>query len=185
MICEKMLTDSYSPDDCAELEELLRRTLEGDADAMAGLYRHTRVAVYSYALSIVKNSHDAEDIMHDTYLSLFGSNKSYISRGKPLAYVMTVTKNHALMKLRHRKKYVDFPENYDRTPDEGDGVTAEEKLLLRQCLEKLSDNEREIVVLHAVSGLKHREIAAIMSLPLSTVLSKYSRAIKKLQEYIN
>lgn len=168
-----------------DLDIALKGTLAGDTDAMAELYRHTRVAVYSFALSIVKNEQDAEDIAHDTYLSLFASRKHYISHGKALAYIMTVTKNHALMKLRHRKRFTDFPEDYDRTPDDSDGVSTEEKLLLRQCLEKLSDSDRQIVVLHAVSGLKHREIASVMSLPLSTVLSKYSRAIKKLQELMS
>ena len=45
----------------------------------------------------------------------------------------------------------------------------------------LSDTERQIVVLHAVSGFKHREIAACLELPLATVLSKYHRAIKKMK----
>ena len=46
---------------------------------------------------------------------------------------------------------------------------------------QLSEEERQIVVLHAVSGLKHREIADILEKPLSTVLNKYRRALKKLQ----
>ena len=168
-----------------ELDIALKGTLAGDTDAMAELYRLTRVAVYSFAFSILKSHHDAEDVAHDTYLSLFDSHKHYLSHGKAMAYILTVTKNHALMRLRHKKRFTDFPEDYDRTPDLGDGVSTEEKLLLRQCLDKLSDSEREIVVLHAVSGLKHKEIASILSLPLSTVLSKYSRAIKKLQELMN
>lgn len=45
----------------------------------------------------------------------------------------------------------------------------------------LSDQERQVVLLHAVTGLKHREIAALLELPLPTVLSKYSRALKKLR----
>ena len=48
----------------------------------------------------------------------------------------------------------------------------------------LSDGERQIVALHAVAGLRHRQIAALLELPLSTVLSKYARAIKKLKQYL-
>jgi RNA polymerase sigma-70 factor (ECF subfamily) len=48
-------------------------------------------------------------------------------------------------------------------------------------LKLLSDEERQIITLHAVSGLKHRQIAELLDIPLSTVLSKYNRAIKKLQ----
>ena len=48
-------------------------------------------------------------------------------------------------------------------------------------MDTLSDEEREIVSLHALTGLKHREIAAMMDLALPTVLSKYHRALKKLK----
>jgi RNA polymerase sigma-70 factor (ECF subfamily) len=52
-------------------------------------------------------------------------------------------------------------------------------------MKHLSDQERQIVVLHAVSGLKHREIAAALNLPLPTVLSKYNRALKKLKTHLS
>ena len=56
--------------------------------------------------------------------------------------------------------------------------------MIRQCMDRLSDEERQIVVLHAVAGFRHREIGALLELPLSTVLSKYHRAIKKLKEHL-
>ena len=43
------------------------------------------------------------------------------------------------------------------------------------------DEERRIVLLHAVTGMKHREIAALLELTLPTVLSKYHRALKKMR----
>lgn len=183
MKCDPTLTDVRSEDD-ATLEQLLLRTLEGDADAFEQLYKLTRVSVYSLALSIVRSSYDAEDIMHDTYISLFGSKKRYHAQGKPMAYLMTVTRNLSLMLLRRTKRQVDTAEDYERDAATPDGVSVEDELLLRQCLETLSESERQIVVLHAVSGLKHKDIASVMSLPLSTVLSKYSRAIKKMQAFM-
>ena len=62
----------------------------------------------------------------------------------------------------------------------------EQKILndafLQQMLSNLTEEEREIIVLHAVSGLKHREISQLIEKPLATVISKYNRAVKKLQE---
>ena len=49
------------------------------------------------------------------------------------------------------------------------------------ALTALADDERQIVLLHAVTGWKHREIAGLLELPLSTVLSKYRRALLKLK----
>lgn len=52
---------------------------------------------------------------------------------------------------------------------------------LDAALTALADDERQIVLLHAVTGWKHREIAGLLELPLSTVLSKYRRALLKLK----
>lgn len=63
-------------------------------------------------------------------------------------------------------------------------MTPEDKLVLRACMQQLEDDERQIVVLHAVSGFLHREIAHLMGMPLSTVASKYNRSLKKLKKYL-
>ena len=60
----------------------------------------------------------------------------------------------------------------------------EYKELLGLCFHILTDEERNIVVLHALSGLKFREIANILEKPLATVLSKYHRSLKRLKNEI-
>ncbi len=57
-------------------------------------------------------------------------------------------------------------------------------MVLHAALTVLKEDERQIVLLHASAGLKHREIAANLGIPLSTVLSKYNRAIKKLKQHL-
>ena len=52
---------------------------------------------------------------------------------------------------------------------------------MQNALAALEEQERRIVVLHAVTGLKHREVAALLELPLATVLSKYHRGLRKLK----
>lgn len=52
------------------------------------------------------------------------------------------------------------------------------------ALNILSDEERQIITLHSISGLKHREIADLLNLKLTTVLSKYHRGLKKLKDAI-
>ena len=72
---------------------------------------------------------------------------------------------------------------YDGTPYTADFAFAGERrlALLEQALGTLEEQARRIVLLHAVTGLKHREIAQLLELPLATVLSKYHRALKKLK----
>ena len=60
-------------------------------------------------------------------------------------------------------------------------MSAEERHVLHTALTALEDTERQVILLHAVSGLKHREIAELLEIPLATALSKYHRGLKKLR----
>jgi RNA polymerase sigma-70 factor (ECF subfamily) len=154
----------------------------GDTGALASLYQETSPSVYAYALSVLKSSHDAEDVLHDCYLSVWTAASSYRSSGKPMAWLLTIAKNLCRKQLRDRSRTETWPEeDWTNSLKFATEMTADDKVVLQQCMEVLSDTERQIVVLHAVSGFKHREIAAYLELPLATVLSKYHRAIKKMK----
>ena len=87
-------------------------------------------------------------------------------------------------KLRERGKRSDIPEeDWDKYLEQT-AASPEDKMVLEQCMKALDDSERQVVILHAVGGMKHRETAELMGLPLATVLSKYSRAIKKLKSNV-
>ena len=81
--------------------------------------------------------------------------------------------------VRYLEKYRGKTVALEEIPEEGapDEIADPD---LQQALSRLSGEERQIILLHAVSGLKHRETAALLELPLSTVLSKYHRGLKKL-----
>jgi RNA polymerase sigma-70 factor (ECF subfamily) len=98
-----------------------------------------------------------------------------------MAWILTIAKNLCLKQLRTRSRTETWPEEDWKNSLESTEMTPEDKVVLQQCMEALSDTERQIVVLHAVSGFKHREIAAHLGLSLATVLSKYYRAIKKMK----
>ena len=160
-----------------ELERWLRLISYGDRDAMASFYRATGTAVYAYALSIVKNRHDAEDVLQECYVTVFRCAGQYRPQGKPLAWLMTITRNASFKLLRSQQRYVPLDAE-DLSVTVAD---PENRLLLQGCMKLLTDEERKIVVLHAVAGCTHRDIAAHLGLKTSTVLSKYHRALKKLR----
>jgi RNA polymerase sigma-70 factor (ECF subfamily) len=166
-------------------ESCIGKIADGDKAALGTLYEHTKSAVYGFALSIVQNAQDAEDVLQDTFVSVFASARSYQRMGKPMAWVLTITRNLALMKIRSRRKTAGLPEEEwslfiaDRAT-----VTSEDKLVLAAALKEVTPEESQIIMLHAVAGFKHREIAEVLELPLSTVLSKYNRAIKKLKSVL-
>ncbi|MBR7081580.1 MAG: RNA polymerase sigma factor [Oscillospiraceae bacterium] len=150
--------------------------------ALEELYNRTKDAVYGYALSILKNTHDAEDVLHDCYICVWNSARDYTSEGKPMAWMFSIARNLCLMRIRGRNRFSDAPEeDWMQYLEANDSVSVDDRIVLERCLTELSDDEREIIMLHALTGLKHREIAEITERPLSTVLSKYRRALKKLR----
>ncbi len=167
------------------LDECLERISRKDKSALTELYNITSTSVYSFALSILKNTYDAEDVLHDCYVNIYLSAENYHSKGKPMAWILTITKNLCLLKIRDQKRISDIPqEDWEKYLKGKDDMAQEDKIILYECMVNLSDEERQIVILHAVAGLKHREIAKTLSIPLSTVLSKYNRSLKKLKDLL-
>ena len=165
-----------------KLDGLIERIGAGDESALTTLYHETKTAVYGFALSIVKNRADAEDIMQDAYLQILRAAAAYQHRQKPLAWIFTIVRNLALMKIRSGKRHQgNLPIEDAILPADVPNLAREDIILLRAAMTQLEALDRQIIMLHALSGFKHREIAKLLALPLSTVLSKYQRALKKLR----
>lgn len=168
--------------DRKELDRLLAGIAAGERTALAQLYHRTRGAVYGLALSYLREPQDAQDVVQDTFVRIWDSAPQYRSQGSPMAWILTIARNLARMKLRERSRLTDLDEaEWQAIPADAPAVTPEDRALLQTALAALGEEERRIVLLHAVTGLRHREIADLIERPLSTVLSKYHRALKKLK----
>ncbi|MCI9027960.1 MAG: RNA polymerase sigma factor [Lawsonibacter sp.] len=165
-----------------ELEQLLLRTGQGDREAFARLYSLTRDGVYALALSLLHDAHEAQDIAQDTFVKVWESAPAYRPQGSPMAWLLTVARNLARTRLRQGGRQVGLDEEaWNAIPAAAPDVSPEDRQLLQEALARLSPEERQIILLHAAAGLKHRETAQLLELPLSTVLSKYHRGLKKLK----
>ena len=142
----------------------------------------TKSAVYGYILSILNNPHDAEEIMQDTYLTINLKAGDFKPGGSAMAWILTIAKNHALMRLRKQKAEVmtDQPPEIADPRQPFDQVN--DRLVLSALMKVLTDDERQIVMLYAVAGLKHHMIAKLCGMTLTAELSKYHRALKKLKK---
>lgn len=166
-------------------EEWISRIAEGDMKALEKLYYTSYQAVYAFLLSLLKNKQDAEDILQETFINIKNGAHLYKKAGKPLAWIFTIAKNLAYMKIR--KETAHEVTSFD-TLEDCIGFSSvenyEDRLALQGAFSVLSDEERHIILLHANTGMRHREIASLLNLPLSTVLSKYRRGLKKLKNYM-
>ncbi len=168
-----------------ELEDQILRVAKGDTGALEALYKGTRTVVYGLALSIVRNPQDAEDLMQDTYLRVYRGAASYRPQGKPLAWILRITRNLSLDKVRS-KPTGELPLEEAWIPAPGSDISEStlDRLLLQGLLSRLSEEERQIVILHSVEQFKHREIAELLDIPLGTALSKYRRSLSKLRKML-
>ena len=163
-------------------DTVIQEIVNGNMNAFHRLYENISRSVYGFALSITKNTYDAEDVLQDTFLTIYRKAGDYQLHEKPMAWIFTIARNSALMKLRAQKKEIGLEKSQVENSIAFSKIEeAEAKIMLQAFLDMLNDEERQIVMLHTVSGLKNREIAALMGIPLNTVLSKYHRAIKKLK----
>ena len=165
--------------------ELMALVAKGDKNAFEEVYRLTHRQLFSFLLSLTADQERARDIMQETYLKTYVAARQYREKGNPFAWILTIAKNLFLMSERDRNNNVSF---IDDTKEEIAGISYDEiedieaKEIIQAMFRILSRQERCIVVLHDVSGFKHKEIAGILKIPLGTVLSKYSRAVGKMRE---
>ena len=167
-------------------EQLIMNIARGDRDALAEVYLQHKGAVYAFALSMLRQAQAAEDVMQETFLQLWNAASTYVPRGQSaLPWLLGITKNTALKHMRAAQRSGIPMEELPDAPNPNDPFLAvENRIVTRAVMEKLSSEERQIVVLHAVAGMKHREIADLLEKPLATVLNKYRRALKKLEAYL-
>ncbi|MBE6131474.1 MAG: RNA polymerase sigma factor [Erysipelotrichaceae bacterium] len=168
------------------IENAIVGLANGDVDAMDILYSTIKTDVYAFALSKVYNKNDADDILQDTFVRIYENAKLYVPLGKPMAWVFTVELNiiNRYFQLKSRYDVLNdetiIHDIVDESNDSKNNEIQDEYLIM--LLESLDEFEREVISLHLVSDLKFREIAEMLNKPLSTILSKYNRAIKKMRK---
>ena len=172
------------------IEKCLISLANGDIDAMNLLYAEIKKDIYAFALSKVCNKFDAEDIFQDTFIRIYENAKLYSPKGKPMAWIFTIEVNviNRYYQVKSKREAIDLDLVINTIQD----CKCEDTLsnnsisndFLRNLLNNLNDLEREVISLHIVSELKFREIAELLNMPLSTILSKYNRAIKKIKKMV-
>lgn len=166
-------------------EELIVRIGRDDRSALEEFYALTERILYSYVLAIVKNPYDAQDIVQETYLKVRASAHLYQKQGKPMAWLFTIARNLAMDLFRQNSRFTEEqPAELADTVEYSYVTELTDRLVLETAMNMLAERERQILLLHLVGGLKHREIASNLGIPISTVLSCYQRTLKKLKHYL-
>ena len=134
--------------------------------------------MFALALSILKSYADAEDAMQETFLKVIQSINTYRKNGNARAWLLSITRNTAIDIMRKKDNSLCVEDTAFVSKESKDFA---EKIAIEDALMTLDREDREIVVLKIVSGLKFREISQLTELPLTTVQKRYQRALKKLK----
>jgi RNA polymerase sigma-70 factor (ECF subfamily) len=134
------------------------RLKEGDKSALHFLFVRYSDDVCGYVRSIVKDSHEAEDITQNVFAKLVTAIRRYEQREVPFAaWILRVARNAALDHMRARRQ---IPFEEVRTTDEGyEQVGFDRSQSLREALGRLPEDQREVLVLRHIAGLSPTEIA--------------------------
>jgi RNA polymerase sigma-70 factor (ECF subfamily) len=145
------------------------------------MWPHMRAA-YNLARWLVRNDHDAEDIVQESFLKAYKAQESFRG-GEAKTWMLSIVRNTAMDFLRRYKTSIvvplgeDGPEPRDDAPDPERGLLeASRREQVRQAISHLAEEFREVIVLREIEGLSYKEIALVLDIPMGTVMSRLSRA---------
>ena len=145
-------------------------------------------AAYTLARYLLRDPHDAEDAVQEAYLralKYFGSYRG----GDPKAWVMAIVRNQCKTKTGRRSdgKFEPFEDEL-HSPEaisaDALALESEAKETVREALDLLPLEFREVVVLREIQGLSYQEIADIVKAPIGTVMSRLSRGRARLEKTV-
>ncbi|HLH90435.1 MAG TPA: sigma-70 family RNA polymerase sigma factor [Xanthobacteraceae bacterium] len=170
-------------------EVLIGRIAKGDRLAMQVLFARHHVRVYRFVLRLVGNPTVAEDLISDVFLDVWRQADKFEGRSAVSTWMLAIARFKALSALRKKPDEELDDETAETIEDTSDNpeVTLEKKdksAVLRQCLEKLSPEHREIIDLVYYHEKSVEEVAEIVGIPENTVKTRMFYARKKLAELL-
>ena len=146
-------------------------------------------AAYNLAKWLLRNEDDARDVVQEAYLRAFKSfGRFHGSNGRP--WLLTIVRNTAytwINKHMADQKLVPYVEerhadiiSIDQSANES--VMEKRRQDLSDALERLPSEFREVIILYEIEGLSYKELALSLGVPVGTVMSRLSRARRRLQQ---
>ena len=167
-----------------DINKLVKQLQNGDIKAFDNIYYQTKNIVYYSIFLILKDNQLSEDIMQDTYLKALSKIHTYKRKAHFKSWLVRIAKNLAINEFNRRKREMLIDLSEQEYILGSTASTVENEVLINQIFKVLSNTEKEIVLLHVIGDLKHREIAALINKPLGTITWTYNQAIKKLRNEI-
>jgi RNA polymerase sigma-70 factor (ECF subfamily) len=163
-----------------DLRKKLTALRAGDKTALEEIYDCLKTPMYTIILRVTRDKSLSEDILQEVFVKLYLSPP--ISAKNPRAYLFQMARNLAVDGVRKLPRFagLDDVENLVYLPDD-----PSERMDLEHAMQTLPLRDCQIVSLHVNGGLKFREIAVMLGIPLGTVIWQYHRAIQRLRSHLS
>ena len=159
---------------------LLDRARRGEPRAFEQIYRMFERPVYSLAWRMLNDADEAQEILHDAMLTLFGKLDQFRGESPFWGWLRQIAVNEALMRLRKRR-LIDFTDEVPENSEHSHPAPDLEGRDLEQALRTLPTVTRSVVWLYHVEGYSHEEIARLFEKTVSFSKSQLSRGTLKLR----
>jgi RNA polymerase sigma-70 factor (ECF subfamily) len=171
---------------------LLHRIAAQDREALAEFYDQTAAVLFSTAVRILGDAHDAEEVVQDVFVQIWNKAATFdATLGAPFHWALGITRNRSIDRLRSRQRRTRVLEEMtDKTasqpvaslPQNPFALSEEELTGVRSAVKNLPSDQRQAIEMAFFGGMTHAEIAAALGEPLGTVKARIRRGMLKLRE---
>lgn len=169
---------------------LIWRLQRGSTDALRNIYDKYGDYLLTLAMALLRDIHEAEDVVHDVFCSVIKSQTKIKAVGSLRPFLSTCAVNRARDILRKRRfKAVPLdradPIISDRQSPADCAARSEESQRINEALSEVSYDQREVILLRLYGGMKFKQIAGIQKTSVNTAKSRYQYGLNKLRCLLN
>jgi len=171
-------------------QEIIKRVLSGETDLYREIILKYESQVASVIFGMIGKTQEAEDVGQETFIRFYKNLKNFRGDSGVGTYLTRIAINLSLNEIKRRKRkntMFVFGENENlEIPDKSNSSdNKEDKDLIHKAIQNLNPKFRSVIVLRLIEGYSTKETAKLLKVPVGTVLSRLTRAQKKLKEMLS
>lgn len=185
----KELANGINLSDPFFLKDVIRRSREGDIQAMEAIYKHFNRPLFNLVYRYTYNSEMAEDLLQDIFLKVFSHLHDIRNEETFVGWIYRIAVNTCYSYLRRKKSQLQRTIPLDEVEGKIEGETYRSgdeimKKSLDDAIQNLPDKMKSTFLLHDVQGFKHKEISQMLGCSVGTSKSQLFKARMKIREHL-
>ena len=184
------------PEGAISDEALMRAISRGNSASLSALYDRYACILKALIIRVVHDEAEADDLLQEVFMQVWQQAHNYSSdKGKPLGWIVTLTRRRAIDRLRKRQAYCRAKDRFevtvDRQPESWvhnrieDDINLEDmRSFLKVKIDALPPFQRQAIEMAFFKGMSQREIAVATETPLGTIKTRLELGLRKLSESI-